>query len=482
MLEAGGVWLWDCDLEQELSSYQEGFWEQYGYNRTRFVETFDFIQVVHRSDLAGITTAWRAHLEGDTDLYRAEWRLRSTTGEWRWIRSRGKVISRDASGRALRIVGTYSDITDLKESQEDSARRSAELDAIFTNTSEGLALIGPDMTLMRANEAALSIIERLTGFRTAELCSILDIPALSAERPVVSDIQLALTGVRNLPERLVGLEGSGPWAEITCAPVYGDDDTILGVAVGLRDVTDRKRMELSRLQTIRLESMGLLASGVAHDFNNLLGAILGNIELAELGANEEARAGLADAREATRRASELVRELLAFAGDQAPAAESRDLSTLAHEIVRYARKIPGNTAMVVEELETGLPPVQVDVTRIRQVILNLVVNAFDATRDAGGRVTVRTFAVREPRAIPGEFALLERAARSYVALQVSDDGPGMDAETRAHIWDPFFTTKPTGHGLGLPSVLGAVRTHGGTLSVLSEPGHGATFTVILPVD
>jgi PAS domain S-box-containing protein len=483
MLEAGGVWLWDCDLVADVSSYQEGFWEQYGYDRAQFLETFDFIKKVHRNDLTGITRAWRSHLDGETEFYAAEWRLLTAAGEWRWIRSRGRVIARDPHGKPLRIVGTYSDITDLKESQADTAQRTAELDAVFTNSRDGLVLVGPDLTILRANQAAIAIVERLSGFRAYEGCSVVDIPAVTEERVVLNDIRMALTGVRTVPERLIGFAEAGLWAEASYSPVYRNDGTILGVAIGLRDVTDRKRMELSRLNTIRLESMGLLASGVAHDFNNLLAAIVGNIELAELGtADDETRAGLADAKQAARRASELVRELLAFAGDQAPAAEQRDLSALVHEIVRYARKIPGNTAAVVEDLAQGLPLVQVDSTRIRQVVLNLVVNAFDATRERGGTVAVRTFAVASPRELTGEFALEERAAPRFLALEVSDDGPGMDAETRAHIWDPFFTTKLSGHGLGLPSVLGAVRSHGGTVCVRSEPGHGATFTVFLPVD
>jgi len=482
MLEASGVWLWDCDLEQDLSSYQDGFWEQYGYDRSRFAETFDFIQVVHRADLGAVTNAWRAHVEGETEIYAAEWRLLTAAGEWRWIRSRGRVISRDASGRALRMAGTYTDITDLKQLEAAWAERCAELDSVFANSHDGLALIAPDLTILRANAAAAGIIERLTGFRLSEGQSILDIPAVTAERLLVNDIKRALAGAPAIPERLFGAPAAGLWVETSCSPVYHDDGTILGAAVSLRDVTERKQLELTRLQTVRLESMGLLASGVAHDFNNLLAAIIGNIDLAALEADEAVRPMLADAKEAARRASELVKELLSFAAGQAPGAEARDLAKLVHEIVRYARMIPGQTASVVEEHDAPLPPVQVDATRIRQVILNLVVNALDATRESGGTVRVRTFRVGRPAQVQGELAAEPRPAREYVVLQVADDGPGIERETLARIWDPFFTTKPSGHGLGLPSVLSAVTSHGGTVSVHSEPGKGATFNVFLPVD
>src|SRR6188474_65262 len=92
LLEAGGVWLWDADLVTETTAYQPGFWEQYGHRPAEEAETFDFLRFVHRSDLREVTSAWRAHLDGETDLYQAEWRLRTASGEWRWIQSRGQVI------------------------------------------------------------------------------------------------------------------------------------------------------------------------------------------------------------------------------------------------------------------------------------------------------------------------------------------------------------------------------------------------------
>lgn len=482
MLQAAGVWLWDSNLQTETSLYQDGFWEQYGYVPSRFQETFDFVQVVHKRDLRELTKAWRAHLEGQTELYASDWRLRTSTGEWRWIQSRGKVIARDAAGKALRIVGAYTDITELKRSELGLAESTAGLDAVFRSSRDGIALIGHELTLLRANDAALDIVERLTGHRAREGASILEIPPLSSDRHISGDVQLALGGA-DVPERVTANGDGTAWLEVTYSPVHDIDGSILGVAVGLRDVTEKKRMEQSRLQAMRLESMGLLAGGIAHDFNNLLSAVIGNIDLAMLAEAEDERiTSLDEARQAAFRAAELVRELLAFAGKQRPVVRRIDISSLAEEIVRYARKIPGNTTTLHEDFSRDLPAIEADATQIRQVVLNLVVNAFDATREGGGTITVRTFAVAELPPASADSPLCARSAPRYVALQVADDGPGMDAYTRERLWEPFFTTKATGHGLGLPSVLGAVKTHGGTLAVESEPGCGAAFTVFLPAD
>lgn len=176
----------------------------------------------------------------------------------------------------------------------------------------------------------------------------------------------------------------------------------------------------------------------------------------------------------------MVNQLLAFAGQNQAAPRAVDVSALVTEIARYARRIPGARAAIGEELASDLPPIVADPMQLRQVVLNLVVNALDATRESGSRVTVRT---RLAAGIePGEGPVLQgQPASRYLVIEVEDDGPGIDEPARHRIFDPFFTTKPNGHGLGLATVIGAVRAHKGTLAVRSEPGQGARFTVYLPL-
>ena len=481
LLEAAGVWLWDADLVDDTTDYQAGFWEHFGHDPAMMAETFDFLSVMHNGDVRKVAKAWRAHLDGETEIYECEWRLRTGSGTWAWIHSHGRIIERDASGKPTRMVGAYTDVTSAKQAQVALLDSNAELDAVFKSARDGIALVAPDFTLLRANESALGLIERMTGFRPSEGDSVLRIPAMSPDRPAIHDIQMALSGSDTVLERVVSNADQTMWIEFSYQPVYHPNGGVLGVAITLRDLTERKKLEVARTHALRMESMGLMAGGIAHDFNNLLSAIIGNVEIALLDVDDpEVRAGLDDARDAARRAAELVQQLLQFAGKHDPVMSAVDLSALTREICRYARKIPGKPLEVVEELASGLPIIDADATQLRQLVLNLVVNALDATRETGTRVTVRTLLVANPAVLSVATLLPERPAPSYVVLQVSDDGAGMDEETRARIFDPFFTTKATGHGLGLASALGAVRAHGGTLAIESEPGRGTTFSVFLP--
>ncbi len=480
LLEAAGVWMWETDLAQETTTFQEGFWEQYGYETSAVEETFEFIRLMEREDMAAVVKAWRAHLEDDAPLYEAEWRLRLPDGGHRWIRARGKVFERDAAGKATRLVGIYRDITEERALDEDRRTSAAELDAVFQSAPHGIALIAPDLTVLRLNEQARAVIRLFSDIDTSGRFNAEELARSGPEHPVIDDIRAVLSGARPA-DRTQRVDGSQEYIEFTFAPVTAPSGGISAAIVTLRDVSDRVRSEQMRAQALRLESLGMMAGGVAHDFNNLLAAVVGNIDVAvaEIKAGD-ASEGLAEARSAAFRASEMVNQLLAFAGQSEPVASEVEISELAREIVRYARRIPGAAATIDEELAPALPTIRADPTQLRQVVLNLVVNALDATRERGSRVTVRTRLADRVESAAGPVLEGNRAAR-FLVIEVEDDGPGMDEPTRHRIFDPFFTTKPDGHGLGLATVLGAVRAHGGTLAVHSELGRGARFTVYLPL-
>lgn len=480
LLEAAGVWMWESDLIEETTLFQDGFWEQYGFDPGSMVETFDFLRVVQNEDKREMTRAWRAHLDGETPVYESEWRLRTPSGAVRWISARGKVFERDAEGRPAKMVGIYRDITQTRESEHGLAASAAELDAIFRSARHGLALVSSDFKVLRANDQARALVTQFSGTEIHDGESILDLPSALPDRPVSKDIQGVFAG-REVPDRTLFASASQHWVELAYAPVGDAEGALIGVVVTLRDITEQRRLEQSRVQALRMESMGLMASGIAHDFNNLLGAIIGNIDVACMDVSDpEVSESLSEARSAAQRAAELVNQLLAFANQNEPIVRPVDVSALTAELVRYARKIPGRAITITEELTAGLPQIEADATQLRQLMLNLLVNAIDATRERGTKITVRTFAVEHPEDVAGELVIAPRPAPSYLVLQVSDDGPGMDEATCGQIFDPFFSTKPNGHGLGLATVLGAARAHGGTVAVQSAPGQGATFTVFLP--
>lgn len=248
---------------------------------------------------------------------------------------------------------------------------------------------------------------------------------------------------------------------------------------------ERRQIESQMLQTQKLESLGLLAGGIAHDFNNLLTGIMGHTSLAliDLPPNHELQPHLAAIDQAAQRAAELCHQLLVYAGRGQRSLEVVDLSNLVREMGNILR-LPTNRSHQVAihyDLDTNLPPILVEASQIRQVVLNLLTNAIEAIGERSGSVTLRTGVASLSAADLRRLRLMPTIPPGdYVTLTVSDTGIGMDEATLRRIFDPFFSTKPKGHGLGLAAVQGIVRRHNGAIRVESTPGLGSTFTVYLP--
>ena len=234
----------------------------------------------------------------------------------------------------------------------------------------------------------------------------------------------------------------------------------------LAEALARNQLEHKLHESERLRSLGLLAGGVAHDFNNILVPIRGNAELLGLSheLDPEEREMAKDIELAAVRASELCQRLLAYAGQAPSTSVAVDLGQLLEELRKLLRSTISKKVRLKVDAPYSLPAVHGDPSLLRQVFMNLVLNGAEAIGDALGTVLVR--------ATPTQDA---------VVVEVVDDGPGMDTETRERIFDPFFTTKFAGRGLGLAAVRGIVDTHGGEISVHSAPGEGTRFVLRLPV-
>ncbi len=273
--------------------------------------------------------------------------------------------------------------------------------------------------------------------------------------------------------------------------VYADDGTLLfleGLAI---DITANKRAEADKLaierkllESQKLESLGLLAGGIAHDFNNILAGILGNANLAQFKLSKDSNVlpHLHKIELATARAAELCQQMLAYSGKSSFLVEPVDLSQLVSDTLPLLHTTLVSRATVHLNLSPHPVIVMADATQLRQIVMNLVLNATDAVSARLGEINLTTgirafdhdflHAAREGDALtPGEYAFVE----------VRDNGCGMDAATLSRIFDPFFTTKFAGRGLGLAAVRGIVRGHRGALHVVSTPAAGSTFTLLLPV-
>jgi len=250
------------------------------------------------------------------------------------------------------------------------------------------------------------------------------------------------------------------------------------------DVTERRRLEQRVRSTQKLESLGILAGGVAHDFNNLLVGILGNTQLAlmRVESDEETRALLQEVEQAAERAAELTKQLLAYSGGGRFVAQLVDLNELVQETVGLVRRRIPPAVNVYIHLADDLPSLMADSTQLRQVVMNLTINAAEAIGEGGGDISIRTGVVAATAEYLAQTYVDDGlVAGEYAYLEVADTGRGMTPATVARIFDPFFTTKRDGRGLGMAAVLGHVRGHKGAIRIETDPGHGTTFTVLLPV-
>jgi signal transduction histidine kinase/CheY-like chemotaxis protein len=245
-----------------------------------------------------------------------------------------------------------------------------------------------------------------------------------------------------------------------------------------------RRLEAHQNEVRRLESLGLLASGIAHDFNNALSVILGNVSLAlaELPPDSPLRRRLARVRSAARHAVSLTEQMLTYSGDSAVTRKPLDLERVLDETRELLEATVGEHCALQFELAPQILPVRGDATQLRQVLVNLVGNAAEALAGQPGSVQLRSGSVRVGRQeLEDGFGNAHPEPGPYAFFEVADSGPGMDEATQSRIFEPFYTTRAAGRGLGLAAVLGIVRGHDGVIQLESAPGRGSSFRVLLPL-
>jgi signal transduction histidine kinase len=297
--------------------------------------------------------------------------------------------------------------------------------------------------------------------------------------------------ILDFEETIVRGDGREVQALVSAVPLHDADGRLRGCVATIQDITAKQLANQAQLdferrlqETQKLESLGILAGGIAHDFNNLLTGILGNASIARLELPEgltSVRGALDSLEHSALRAADLCKQMLAFAGKGRFVVEPLSLSRIVRETSDLlGASILRRSALRVDVAE-GLPAIQGDATQIRQVLMNLVLNAAEALGEQSGLIHVRTSSMYATAEYLDEFAHGDRPQPgTYVCLEVTDTGPGMDRGTLSRIFDPFFTTKFAGRGLGLAAVLGIVRGHKGVIRATSQPGQGTSVKVFFP--
>jgi PAS domain S-box-containing protein len=419
-------------------------------------------------------------MKGGKDFDRRYRIVRQSDGAVRWVRSMGE-LERDAAGFPVQIIGVLQDVTESALAEQQLRASEEWFRRMFDLIPGPVTLAELNGIIVKCNDAFCEIIgyqrEEILGNTTRSFGAW-----VNPEQRQSMYEELAKGGtVEGVEFKLRRRDGQIRTMTITSRAFdVGGKPLVLSVG---RDITDQRNLEQQMLHSQKLESLGVLAGGIAHDFNNLLTGILGNADLAktEMSPLAPSRASLEGIEVAARRAADLCRQLLAYSGRGRFIIQPLSLQELVEEMGHLVSVSISKKVVLKYHFSQGVPAVDADATQLRQVVMNLIVNASEAIGERSGVISVTVgLAQCDAGYLKGCLGADEIEPGDYVYLEVADTGHGMDKATVDRIFDPFFSTKFTGRGLGLAAVLGIVRGHHGAIKVYSEPGRGSTFKLLLP--
>lgn len=474
--------VWEYNSQTGLLWCSEEYFAMLGYAPEDLqingrLEIFSgWINLLHPEDKDAAAKKFFDHVAAKkTDFYDNRFRLRRKDGSYIAIWSRGNIIADRNGNMSDVIVGIHVDVSEhIRQVQRlhESEQRHRE---IFNATSEAIFIHDMSFRLLDVNDTAV----KMYGYPNKETMLECSMEELSAGFKPYSISEARL----NVEALLKGEQKQFEWVcrrfsgELFPTEValshsrIGGDERIIAV---VRDISEKKKFLESAQRADKLESLGILAGGIAHDFNNLLGGIYGFLELALCtDQSPETRKCLGACLTTMGRARSLTQQLLTFARGGAPDCRAQHFMPFVEDTVRFA--MSGSNVSCVFEVEEGLAAGNYDRNQLGQVVENIVINAVQAMKESGGSLKVtlrnRSFAENEH---PG------LAAGRYVQISFKDSGPGINESILKRIFDPFFSTRPGGHGLGLATSYSIVRNHGGCIDVDTQLGAGTTFHVIFP--
>ncbi len=443
-----------------LQFFNTSLMEMTGY-RADELEDKTVADFIHPDDLGLVMSNYRNRCEGRKFIKRYECRYMKKDGTSRW----GKMdVAQIQWKGAIGVVIFVEDITDRKRAEKELRESEERFRTLYTASFGGIG-IHDNGAILDANQGLTDI----TGYEYTELIGM-DVYQLAA--PGWREyVKTQIESGNNVPYNIAGLRKDGS----TCAleirgkiiPYHGRAACV----TEFRDISERQRMEEEIHRMRQMESLGILAGGIAHDFNNILTVLLGNISLitkADL-SRDDLFKNLSDAEAAIYRAKELTAQLLTFAQGNAPVRSDSSIKAIITSSVEFILR--GARITYRLDFANDLRMASVDRSQISQVIQNLVLNAKDAMPNGG---------ILDITAENTDAGLAPLPPGNYIRIRISDNGNGISETTIRHIFEPYFTTKPEGHGLGLAIVYSVVKKHGGHISVESSPGAGSVFTVLLP--
>ena len=427
-------------------------------------------EITHRKDLQEEAVMLPRLLSGEIQSFTVEKRYTRDDGSVVWAEI-CKSLVRDAGGKPKCFITVVQDITERKRA-EAALKESEERFRNMADTAPVMIWVSDASNQCRfVNKRWLDFTGRTLEQERGE--GWLEMIHPEDRERVAADAMAALRERRECQTEYRLRRADGEYRYILYRGIarFSTDGSLAGYIGSSIDITDLRHDYEQHLATQKLESLGVLAAGVAHDFNNLLGAIVARAESAhgELPPGAAAMEDIDQIRVTALRAAEIVSQLMTFARQETAPLTSVDLSGLVSEMLDLLKFSIDKSAVLKTELNSGGPAIHANASEIRQLVMNLVINASEALEGKPGCITIVT--------TPVSFDGLPEGG---VRLEVADTGCGMTEEVKARVFDPFFTTRFMGRGLGLSAVQGIVRRHGGSIEIESAPGRGTRFRVALP--
>ncbi|HKJ99576.1 MAG TPA: PAS domain S-box protein [Desulfotignum sp.] len=483
IIEGTNVGTWEWNVQTGETLFNDKWAQIIGYDLEELepvtIKTWE--KFAHPEDFKNSRELLKLHFAGELPYYDCECRMKHKDGHWVEVHDRGKVITWTSDGRPLMMFGTHQDITQRKQAEQHEKQTRRYLEAILQTTADGFWVLDMRGILIDVNDAYC----RMTGYKKDQLIgmSIGDLDNIESlketasriERIVATGSEFFETRQRRRDGRVFPVEVSVTWL-----PINGGRLVCFG-----RNITERKQAETRILHLEKAESLGRMAGAVAHHYNNLLTVVMGNLDMALIDLPEdcEPAASLTQAMEAARRASKLGSMMLAYLGQTNARRKRLDLSrTCKGFLPAIQEEMPAHITLEADLQKTGLT-VRANARQIQQILECLITNAWEAmdTHPDSVFLDVRRVSSSEiatAHRYPMDF---QPCKTDYASIEVTDSGTGIPENEVDKIFEPFYSTKFTGRGLGLPVALGAVKTHNGCMTVSTRPGRGTTVMVFLPV-
>ncbi|GAB4483451.1 MAG: hypothetical protein OHK006_04450 [Thermodesulfovibrionales bacterium] len=438
--------------------------ELFGYTREEFLR-MRIEDVIPPDQLPRSRTAFE-ELASRGSYDRFVGKMRTKDGRWLDIEVSSSAIIRNGAVVGARDI--VRDITERKMAQERIAEAEQRYRTFFEQSPDGILIIDQNGGFIDFNEAAHAQL----GYTRDEFSSltISDIDPVEnpeAIRSSIADVIAKGTAELNVKHRTK--TGEVRDVHVIARTILLDGKAVLHTI--WRDVTEKKMLEEELFRAQKLESLGILAGGIAHDFNNLLTGVLGNVTVARqhAGPADGFAAELDRIEKAALRAKDLTQQLLTFAKGGMPIKETVDIGMLVRDAAGFSLR--GSSIGCTFSIPDDLAPVEADQSQMSQVFNNLIINAVQAMPSGGSlAVTCRNDSLPDQTSQP----------QKYVKISIKDTGHGIPRERLSKIFDPYYTTKPNGTGLGLSTSYSIIKKHNGHITVVSEPGLGTTFHIYLP--